>query len=64
MAVGRHRNGGRHLLFLDRTWFLDANYSYANDRDQIDNWSGPWSDMTLTAAASRRERTKGSVPEV
>ena len=50
--------------FLDRTWFLDANYSYAMTATKSSNWGGPWSDTTLTGAARARERTKGSVPEV
>jgi hypothetical protein len=36
--------------FLDRTWFLDANYSYAMTATKSSNWGGPWSDMTLTGA--------------
>ena len=50
--------------FLDRTWFLDANYSYAMTATKSSNWSGPWSDTTLTGAPRAPERTKGSVPEV
>ena len=36
--------------FLDRTWFLDANYSYAMTATKSSNWGGPWSDTTLTGA--------------
>jgi hypothetical protein len=45
--------------FLDRTWFLDANYSYAMTGTKSSNWGGPWSDMTLTGGATRTGTNKG-----
>ena len=58
MAVGRHRDGGA-TYFLDRTWFLDANYSYAMTGTKSSNWGGPWSDMTLIGGATRTGTNKG-----
>ena len=39
--------------FLDRTWFLDANYSYAMTAAKSSTWGGPWSDTTLTRRPAR-----------
>jgi hypothetical protein len=50
--------------FFDRTWFLDANYSYAMTGTKSSNWGGPWSDTTLTGVprvGTNRGISSGSV---